>query len=89
MSVTGPIRQIAVNAGASPDLIVGKLCELEDSSVEWVNLGWNAANGKYVNLEENGIIDPAKVVRLALQNAASVASLLLTTEAIVVDEIEE
>ncbi len=84
-AIEAPVRQIALNAGASPDLIVEKLEDLEDT-VGWFNLGWDANDGTYVNFEEKGIIDPVKVVRLALQNAASVASLLLTTEAIVVDE---
>ena len=87
-ALEAPLRQIASNAGASPDLIVGKLLELE-SSISWLKMGWNAATGEFINMEEAGIIDPTKVARCALQNAASVASLLLTTEAIIADEPEK
>ena len=73
-----PARQIVQNAGEDGSLVVGKL--LENSSYNW---GFNAATGEYQDLVKAGVIDPAKVVRTALQDAASVASLLITTEALV------
>ncbi|TKW77090.1 MAG: chaperonin GroEL, partial [Bradyrhizobium icense] len=73
-----PARQIVENAGEDGSLIVGKL--LEHQSYNW---GFNAATGEYEDLVKVGVIDPAKVVRTALQDAASVASLLITTEALV------
>ncbi len=76
-----PARQIVQNAGEDGSLIVGKL--LENSSYNW---GFNAATGEYQDLVKAGVIDPAKVVRTALQDAASVASLLITTEALVADK---
>jgi chaperonin GroEL len=76
-----PARQIVQNAGEDGSLIVGKL--LENSTYSW---GFNAANGEYQDLVKAGVIDPAKVVRTALQDAASVASLLITTEALVADK---
>jgi chaperonin GroEL len=76
-----PARQIVQNAGEDGSLIVGKL--LENSSYDW---GFNAATGEYQDLVKAGVIDPAKVVRTALQDAASVASLLITTEALVADK---
>ena len=75
-----PARQIIQNAGEDGSLVVGKL--LESSSYSW---GFNAATGEYQDLVKAGVIDPAKVVRTALQDAASVASLLITTEALVAD----
>ena len=75
-----PARQIALNAGEDGSLIVGKL--LEKDTYDW---GYNAATGQYQDLVDAGVIDPAKVVRTALQDAASVASLLITTEALVAD----
>jgi len=75
-----PTRQIALNAGEDGSLIVGRL--LEKDSYDW---GYNAATGEYQDLVRAGVIDPAKVVRTALQDAASVASLLITTEALVAD----
>jgi chaperonin GroEL len=75
-----PARQIALNAGEDGSLIVGKL--LEKDTYNW---GYNAATGQYQDLVDAGVIDPAKVVRTALQDAASVASLLITTEALVAD----
>jgi chaperonin GroEL len=76
-----PARQIVQNAGEDGSLIVGKL--LENSSYNW---GFNAATGEFQDLVQAGVIDPAKVVRTALQDAASVASLLITTEALVADK---
>jgi chaperonin GroEL len=80
-AVQVPARQIVQNAGEDGSLIVGKL--LENSSYNW---GFNAATGEYQDLVKAGVIDPAKVVRTALQDAASVASLLITTEALVADK---
>ncbi|AMA62693.1 MAG: chaperonin GroEL [Kurthia gibsonii] len=74
-----PVRQIANNAGLEGSVIVDRLKREE------VGTGFNAANGEWVNMIEAGIVDPAKVTRSALQNAASVASLFLTTEAVVAD----
>ncbi|MFC2254435.1 chaperonin GroEL [Labrys portucalensis] len=80
-AIEAPIRQIAENAGWEGSLIVGKLRE----SAEYAH-GWNAQTGEYGNLFEQGVIDPAKVVRTALQDAASVAGLLVTTEAMVAEK---
>ncbi|MBP2097872.1 chaperonin GroEL [Enterococcus rivorum] len=77
-----PIRQIAENAGYEGSVIVDKLKNVE------LGVGFNAANGEWVNMVEAGIVDPTKVTRSALQNAASVAALLLTTEAVVADKPE-
>jgi chaperonin GroEL len=79
-ALTVPTRQIAANAGDDGSLIVGKL--LESGNYNW---GYNAATGQYEDLVKAGVIDPAKVVRTALQDAASVASLLITTEALVAE----
>ncbi len=76
-----PARQIVQNAGEDGSLIVGKL--LENGNYNW---GFNAATGEYQDMVKAGVIDPAKVVRTALQDAASVASLLITTEALVADK---
>jgi chaperonin GroEL len=76
-----PARQIIQNAGEDDSLVVGKL--LENASYNW---GFNAATGEYQDLVKAGVIDPAKVVRTALQDAASIASLLITTEALVADK---
>ena len=74
------MRQIAENAGLEGSVIVDKLKHVE------AGIGFNAANGEWVNMIEAGIVDPTKVTRSALQNAASVAALLLTTEAVVADK---
>ncbi|HLJ71647.1 MAG TPA: chaperonin GroEL [Roseiarcus sp.] len=76
-----PARQIVENAGEDGSFIIGKLVEKGDYA--W---GYNAATGEYQNLVKAGVIDPAKVVRTALQDAASVASLLITTEALVAEK---
>jgi chaperonin GroEL len=76
-----PARQIVQNAGEDGSLVVGKL--LENSNYNW---GFNAATGEYQDMVKAGVIDPAKVVRTALQDAASVAALLITTEALVADK---
>ena len=78
-----PIRQIAINAGAEGSIVVEKV-RVESN----VNFGYNAQTDSYEDLVEAGVIDPTKVVRSALQNAASIAGLLLTTEAVVVEKPE-
>ena len=77
-----PVRQIALNAGFEGSIIIDRLKNSE------VGTGFNAATGEWVNMIEAGIIDPVKVTRSALQNAASVASLILTTEAVVANKPE-
>jgi chaperonin GroEL len=78
-----PTRQIANNAGVEGSIVVMKILELKGDE------GFNAATEKYENLVESGVIDPTKVVRSALENAASISSLLLTTEAVVSEIPEE
>jgi len=78
-SLEGPLTQIAVNGGLEGGVVVAKVRELEG------NVGLNAATGEYIDLVEAGIIDAAKVTRSALQNAASIAALFLTTEAVIAD----
>ncbi len=78
-----PMRVIAANAGAEASVVVNRV------KTEKGNVGFDAKNGVYVNLVEEGIIDPAKVTRTAIQNAASIAGLLLTTEASICDVPEE
>jgi chaperonin GroEL len=80
-AIEAPVRQIAENAGAEGSIIVGKLREKTDLS-----FGWNAQTGEYGDLYAQGVIDPAKVVRTALQDAASVAGLLVTTEAMIAEK---
>jgi len=82
-ALVAPARQIVDNAGEDGAVIVGKLRESKDT-----NYGFNAQSGKFVDLMKEGVIDPAKVVRCALQDAASVAGLLITTEAMVADKPE-
>ncbi|HXN64380.1 MAG TPA: chaperonin GroEL [Candidatus Acidoferrales bacterium] len=79
-----PMRQIAHNAGMEGAVVLGKIRESKDS-----NFGYNADTDEYADLVKVGVIDPAKVTRLALQNAASVAALMLTTEALVADIRED
>jgi chaperonin GroEL len=79
-----PARQIAHNAGFEGAVVIGKIRESKDE-----NFGFNADTGEYVDLVKAGVIDPAKVTRLALQNAASIAGLMLTTEALVAELKEE
>ena len=81
-AVEEPLRQIVANAGEEASVIVDKVLQGQG------NHGYNAANGTYGDLVEQGVLDPAKVTRSALQNAASVASLILTTEAIVAEAVE-
>ncbi|GAA3410495.1 chaperonin GroEL [Streptosporangium vulgare] len=78
-----PLKQIAVNAGLEGGVVVEKVRNLPPGE------GLNAATGEYVNLFETGIIDPAKVTRSALQNAASIAALFLTTEAVIAEKPEK
>jgi chaperonin GroEL len=80
-ALQAPARQIAENAGEDGAVIVGKILDKEDYA-----FGFNAATGEYGNLVKQGVIDPAKVVRTALQDAASVAGLLITTEAMVAEK---
>ncbi|MFB4374914.1 chaperonin GroEL [Agrobacterium sp. CR_3] len=80
-AIEAPVRQIAENAGAEGSIIVGKLREKSELS-----FGWNAQTGEYGDLYAQGVIDPAKVVRTALQDAASVAGLLVTTEAMIAEK---
>ena len=79
-----PIRQIAINAGAEGSIVVEKVRSKKDA-----NYGYNALTDAYEDLVEAGVIDPTKVVRTALQNAASIAGLLLTTEAVVVEKPQD
>jgi len=79
-----PMRQIALNAGQEGAVIVGRIRESKEE-----NFGYNADTEEFVDLVKAGVIDPAKVTRLALQNAASIAGLMLTTEALVADIKEE
>src|SRR5467141_539458 len=82
-AIEEPMRWIATNAGQEGSIVVQKVRELKDEE------GFNALNDTYENLVKAGVIDPAKVVRSALQNASSIASLLLTTEALICDIPEE
>src|SRR5258705_284294 len=79
-ALSAPARQIAINAGEDGSVIIGKILEKDQYSY-----GFDSQTGEYVNLISKGIIDPTKVVRVAIQNAASVAALLITTEAMVAE----
>ena len=79
-ALSWPARQIAVNAGEDGSVVVGKILDKDQ-----YNYGYDAQNGEYGNLLSKGIIDPTKVVRCALQGAASIAGLLITTEAMVAE----
>jgi chaperonin GroEL len=79
-----PLRWIAENAGEEGAIVLGKVEEAKDS-----NFGYNAQSGEYEDLVKAGVLDPTKVVRTALQNAGSIASLMLTTEALVAEIPEE
>ncbi len=83
VALEAPLKQIAINAGLEGGVVVEKVRHLEPG---W---GLNAATGEYVDLIKAGIIDPAKVTRSALQNAASIAALFLTTEAVIADKPEK
>jgi chaperonin GroEL len=82
VSIEAPLKQIAVNAGLEGGVVVEKVRHLESGH------GLNAASGEYVDMIKAGIIDPAKVTRSALQNAASIAALFITTEAVITDKPE-
>ena len=79
-AIQAPIRQIAENAGVDGAVVAGKVLESKDT-----NYGYNAQSGEYVDMVKSGIIDPTKVVRTALQDAASVGGLLITTESMVTE----
>ncbi len=79
-----PLRQIALNSGVEGAEVIARIRGEKNPA-----LGYNAKKGTYEDLVENGVIDPAKVVRIGLQNAASIASLILSTEAIMTDYDEE
>jgi len=81
-AIEAPLRTIVGNAGGEGSVVIQKVREGK------ADYGYNAANGEYVNMVKAGIIDPTKVTRLALENASSIASLLLTTECVVADEPE-
>lgn len=83
VAIEAPLKQIALNAGMEPGVVAAKVAELPAGH------GLNAATGEYGDLVAQGIIDPAKVTRSALQNAASIAGLFLTTEAVVADKPEK
>jgi chaperonin GroEL len=79
-ALSAPARQIAINAGEDGSVVVGKILEKDQYSS-----GFDGQTGEYGNLVSKGIIDPTKVVRTAIQNASSVAALLITTEAMVAE----
>ena len=79
-----PLRQIVGNAGEEGAVVVGKIRESKDN-----NYGYNAQTDKFEDLVKAGVIDPTKVTRTALQNAASIAALMLTTEALVAELPED
>jgi len=82
-AITEPLRMIAENAGEEGAIVLGKVNDSKDN-----NFGYNALTGDYEDLVKAGVLDPTKVVRTALTNAGSIASLMLTTEALV-SEIPE
>ena len=82
-ALQAPIRQIAENAGEDGSIVAGKVGESKDEK-----MGFNAQSGEYVDMFKDGVIDPVKVVRVALQDAASIAGLLITTEAMVAERPE-
>jgi chaperonin GroEL len=83
-ALEAPLRQISDNAGTDGSIVIGKV--LENKDPQW---GYNAQTGKYTDLVKDGVIDPTKVVRAALQHAGSVAGLLITTEAMIADRPEK
>jgi chaperonin GroEL len=82
VAISAPLKQIAINAGLEPGVVAEKVANLPDGH------GLNAATGEYVDMLKAGINDPVKVTRSALQNAASIAGLFLTTEAVVAEKPE-
>jgi chaperonin GroEL len=83
-ALRSPVRQIAENAGVDGSIVIGKLTDQKNGT-----FGFDAQRGEYVDMVKAGIIDPTKVVRTALQDAASIASLLITTEAMVAERPEK
>ena len=83
-SLQSPVRQIAENAGFDGAVVAGKLLEAKTTTT-----GFDAQSEKYVDMFKSGIVDPTKVVRAALQDASSVAGLLITTEAMVAEKPDE
>ena len=83
MFPTWPLRQIAINAGFEGSVVVNQVLDGQD------DFGFNAETGQFENLVAAGVIDPAKVVRFALQNAASIAGLMITTEAMITEKPEK
>jgi chaperonin GroEL len=83
-AIEEPIRAIASNAGVEGSIVLAKVKESKEK-----NFGYNAASDDYEDLVKAGVIDPTKVTRTALQNASSIAGLLLTTECVVVEKKEE
>ena len=79
VALTAPLKQIAINAGLEGGVVAAKVDSLPPGS------GLNAATGEYVDMINAGIVEPAKVTRCALQNAASIAALFLTTEVLIAD----
>ena len=82
-ALEAPIRQIAYNAGVEGAVVIDKIMSLEKG------MGYDALNNKYVDMKKSGIVDPTKVTRSALQNAASIASMVITTETLVADKKEK
>ena len=82
-ALEGPIRQITANAGLDGAVVIAKILEMEDS------FGFDAQKMEYLDLIQSGVIDPTKVVRTALENATSAASMFLTTECVVAEKPEE
>jgi chaperonin GroEL len=82
-AIEEPLRQIVANAGGEGAVIVQKVKEGKD------DFGYNARTDVYENLYAAGVIDPTKVARIAIENASSIAAMLLTTECVIADEIEE
>ena len=78
-----PLREIAANAGDEPSVVINKVLEGKG------NFGYNAATGEYGDMVAMGVLDPTKVTRTALQNAASVAGLMLTTDCMVAELVED
>jgi len=78
-SLEAPIKQILLNAGEEPAVIINKINQMDETT------GYDALTSKYVNMKEVGIIDPARVTRSAIQNAASIAGMVITTEVMIVD----
>ncbi|MNV18553.1 60 kDa chaperonin [compost metagenome] len=82
-ALEAPIRQIAYNSGVEGAVVIDKIRSLEKG------MGYDALNDKYVDMKKTGIVDPTKVTRSALQNAASIAAMVLTTETLVTDKKED